>query len=177
MPRRTRTTVGAVAAVAALVTAPALVAQAYVPLPKVLYQVPADQPCLKGRGNCIVYPKAEELPSGRIVAAFEQSIVAPSGTADGQTIPIWVSDDQGITWDHLSDVAAPAYLSDDPEFAPFISNWTNPNLYVLPADVGELTAGTLLLASVVSGDDQFFIGQKAADPSWIPTSASFSTST
>ncbi len=141
----------------------------YVPTPEVLYELPADQPCLKGRGNCAVYPKAAELPSGRVVASFENSLVAASGSADGQTLPIYVSDDHGVTWEHLSEVAAPAYLSADPDVAKYVSNWTNPYLYVLPEAVGDLAAGTLLLTSVVSGDDQFYLEHKAADPGWVPT--------
>ncbi|MEG3614118.1 RICIN domain-containing protein [Isoptericola haloaureus] len=155
----------AAAAVAAL---PALAAQGYDPTGGTVYEL-GDEPCLKGTGNCAIYPKSVQLPSGRLVMAFERStVVAETGSADGQTMPVYASDDHGESWLPLSEVDPPAYLSDDPEYDPYISNWTNPNLYVLPQDVGDLAAGTLLLASVVSGDDHYFLEQKAADPSWVP---------
>ncbi|MBL0885206.1 RICIN domain-containing protein [Myceligenerans indicum] len=166
---RSRRTITALLVAAALTGIPALAAQAYVPTPQTLYELPSSEACLKGRGNCAVYPKAAQLPSGRLVAAFERSTVAPSGSADGQTMPIHVSDDDGTTWQALTEVPAPAYLSSDPKFAPYTSNWTSPYLYVLPQDVGTLSAGTLLLASVVSGDDQYYLEHKAADPNWVPT--------
>ncbi|WNM36601.1 RICIN domain-containing protein [Streptomyces sp. Li-HN-5-11] len=114
---------------------------------------------------CVLYPKSAQLPSGRIVAGFEDSESAPVG----QTIPVYKSDDDGTTWSKLTDVKAPAYLSSDPQYAKYTSNWTNPCFYVLPQNVGNLSAGTLLLASVVSGDDYYYEEQKAADPNWTPT--------
>lgn len=140
--------------------------------PEVLFELPEGEPCLKGLGNCVVYPKATQLPSGRMLATFEYSKVgiAPDGLegAAGQTLPIWKSDDDGTTWQKLTDVEAPAFISADAEAAPYTSNWTNPNFYVLPEDVGNLEAGTVLLASVVSGEDAFFRENKAADPDWVP---------
>jgi hypothetical protein len=138
--------------------------------PATLYQLPSSAACLKGHGNCAMYPKAAALPSGRLVVAIEKSTVASSGSADGETIPVYKSDDNGATWQHLADVKAPRYLSSDSAYAKYVSNWTNPYLYVLPQAVGNLAAGTLLMASVVSGDDAYFLQQKAANPSWTPTS-------
>jgi hypothetical protein len=130
-----------------------------------------DEPCLKGRGNCVVYPKSAQLPGGRLVASFEKStVVTVTKSADRQTLPVYKSDDDGTTWQPLSEVEAPAYLSDDPRYAKHTSNWTNPFLYVLQDRVGDLKAGTLLLASVVSGDDQYYTEHKAADPNWTPSS-------
>ncbi|MFJ5307150.1 RICIN domain-containing protein [Streptomyces sp. NPDC088350] len=144
-------------------------AQAYNPTGGILYQLGGD-PCLKGRGNCAVYPKSAQLPSGRLVASFEKSTVVPAtGSADGQTLPVYKSDDRGTSWQPLSEVKAPAYLSKDPKYAKYTSNWTNPYLYTLPQDVGRLKRGTLLLASVVSGDDQYYKEHKAADPTWTPS--------
>jgi hypothetical protein len=144
-------------------------AQAYNPTGGTLYQLDSEA-CLKGRGNCAIYPKSAELPSGRLVASFEKStVVTASGSADGQTLPVYNSDDHGTTWQALSEVKAPAYLSSDPQYAKYTSNWTNPYLYTLPQDVGNLKQGTLLLASVVSGDDAYYNEHKAADPSWTPT--------
>ncbi|WP_415926019.1 RICIN domain-containing protein [Streptomyces sp. AK02-04a] len=144
-------------------------AQAYNPTGGILYQL-GSEPCLKGRGNCAVYPKSAQLPSGRLVAAFEKStVVAATGSADRQTLPVYKSDDHGTTWQPLSEVKAPAYLSSDPQYAKYTSNWTNPYLYTLPQDVGNLKQGTLLLASVVSGDDQYYREHKAADPNWTPS--------
>ncbi|MFE1835652.1 RICIN domain-containing protein [Streptomyces sviceus] len=160
---------GTFGAAAALLAIPASGAQAYNPTGGILYQLGSDA-CLKGRGNCAVYPKTAQLPSGRLVASFEKStVVAKSGSADGQTLPVYKSDDDGTSWQPLSEVKAPAYLSKNPKYAKYTSNWTNPYLYVLPRSVGALKAGTLLLASVVSGDDAYYKEHKAADPNWTPS--------
>ncbi|MDX3580980.1 RICIN domain-containing protein [Streptomyces europaeiscabiei] len=148
---------------------PMTAAQAYNPTGGTVYQL-GSEPCLKGRGNCAVYPKSAQLPSGRLVASFEKStVVTATGSADRQTLPVYKSDDDGTTWQPLAEVKAPAYLSEDPRYAKYTSNWTNPFLYVLPERVGDLKAGALLLASVVSGDDQYYKERKAADPNWTPS--------
>jgi hypothetical protein len=160
---------GSSIAAAALLAGSMAGAQAYNPTGGTLYQL-GSEPCLKGRGNCAIYPKSAQLPSGRLVASFEKStVVTASGSADGQTLPVYKSDDDGTTWQSLSEVKAPAYISTDPKYAKYTSNWTNPYLYVLPQDVGNLKQGTLLLASVVSGDDYYYKEHKAADPNWTPT--------
>ncbi|WP_374011036.1 RICIN domain-containing protein [Streptomyces ipomoeae] len=138
-------------------------AAAYQPSPSNLYT--ADNPASCNKNPCVLYPKSAQLPSGRIVASFENS----QGDPVGQTLPVYKSDDDGTTWQKLADVKAPAYLSGDSRYAKYTSNWTNPYLYVLPQDVGTLKAGTLLLASVVSGDDYYYREQKAADPTWTPS--------
>ncbi|MGN9761975.1 RICIN domain-containing protein [Streptomyces sp. SD31] len=167
--RRVAKALGTFTAATALLAVPASGAQAYNPTGGTLYQL-GNEPCLKGRGNCAVYPKAAQLPSGRLVASFEKStVVASTGSADQQTLPVYKSDDDGTTWQPLSEVKAPAYISNDPKYAKYTSNWTNPYLYALPQDVGDLKQGTLLLASVVSGDDEYFKERKAADPNWIPS--------
>lgn len=167
--RRTARVLGGLGAVSALLVIPLSSAQAYDPTGGTLYQL-GSEPCLKGRGNCAIYPKSAQLPNGRLVAAFERSTVVPATqSADGQTLPVHKSDDHGTTWQPLSEVKAPAYLSSDPAYAKYTSNWTNPYLYVLPQDVGDLKQGTLLLASVVSGDDAYYKEHKAADPNWTPT--------
>ena len=155
---------------AAMLAAPmATGAQAYNPTGGILYQL-GSEPCLKGRGNCAVYPKSAQLPGGRLVASFEKStVVSATGSADGQTLPVYKSDDHGTSWQPLSEVKAPAYLSKDPKYAKYTSNWTNPYLYTLPRNVGKLKRGTLLLASVVSGDDAYYKEHKAADPDWTPS--------
>ncbi len=117
----------------------------------------------------MVYPKAAALPSGRLVAAFEKATVGPTGTAVGQVIPVYRSDDNGTTWQWLSDVRAPAYMSSNTAYARYTSSSTNPFFYVLPQNVGNLTAGTLLLSTVVSGEDVYYTEQKAANPNWVPT--------
>ncbi|WP_217141604.1 RICIN domain-containing protein [Streptomyces sp. AC627_RSS907] len=146
----------------ALSAAVAPSASAYQPNPSDLYV--AENPTCNKR-PCVLYPKSAQLPSGRIVAAFENS----QGDPVGQTMPLYKSDDDGTTWQKLTDVKAPAQLSGDPRYARYTSNWTNPHLYVLPQDVGRLKAGTLLLASVVSGDDHYYRERKAADPHWQPS--------
>jgi hypothetical protein len=134
-----------------------------------MYQLPTTTPCTKGRGNCVIYPKAAQLASGRLVASFELATVTSAGSALGETLPVYKSDDDGTTWQSLSQVQAPAYASSDPSVAKYTSAWTNPYLYVLPQAVGNLPTGTLLLAAVVSGDDQYYLDQKAANPNWTPT--------
>jgi len=139
------------------------------PTPRTLYQLPSNAQCTKGFGNCVAVPKAAALPSGRLVAAFEKATVGPSGTAVGQVIPVYRSDDDGTTWQWLSDVRAPAYMSSDPAHAKYTSNWASPYFYVLPQNVGNLSAGTLLLSTVVTGEDVYYTEQKAANPNWLPT--------
>ncbi|MFI1032836.1 RICIN domain-containing protein [Streptomyces sp. NPDC020951] len=167
--RRLAKALGGVVGASVMLAIPASGAQAYSPTGGTLYQL-GSEPCLKGRGNCAIYPKSAELPGGRLVASFEKStVVTATGSADQQTLPVYKSDDHGTTWQPLSEVKAPAYLSSDPQYAKYTSNWTNPYLYVLPQDVGNLKQGTLLLASVVSGDDYYYKEHKAADPNWTPS--------
>ncbi|KFF98735.1 hypothetical protein IQ62_23495 [Streptomyces scabiei] len=167
--RRLGRALGGVVGVSAMLAIPMTAAQAYSPTGGTVYQL-GSEPCLKGRGNCAVYPKSAQLPSGRLVASFEKStVVTATGSADRQTLPVYKSDDDGTTWQPLAEVKAPAYLSEDSRYAKYTSNWTNPFLYVLPERVGDLKAGTLLLASVVSGDDQYYKEHKAANPNWTPS--------
>ncbi|MCX4705326.1 RICIN domain-containing protein [Streptomyces sp. NBC_01373] len=167
--RRVGKALGTFVAASAMLAIPMTGAQAYNPTGGILYQL-GSEPCLKGRGNCAVYPKSAQLPSGRLVASFEKStVVTATGSADRQTLPVHKSDDHGTSWQPLSEVKAPAYLSSDPKYAKYTSNWTNPYLYTLPQDVGDLKQGTLLLASVVSGDDYYYKEHKAADPNWTPS--------
>jgi hypothetical protein len=147
----------------------AVAAEAASPTPRTLYQLPGNAQCTKGFGNCVVYPKAAALPSGRLVAAFEKATVGPTGTAVGQVIPVYRSEDDGTTWQWLSDVRAPAAMSSNAAYARYTSSWTNPYFYVLPQNVGSLAAGTLLLSTVVSGEDVYYTEQKAANPNWVPT--------
>ena len=136
----------AVLAVAAVLAA-TLSAAAYQPSQTNLYVAANPGSCNKS--PCILYPKSAQLPSGRIVASFEDS----EGPIVGQTLPIYKSDDFGTTWQKLSNVPAPASLSSSPTYAPYTSAWTNPYLYVLPQAIGSMPAGTLLLSAVVSGND------------------------
>ena len=156
------TGIGVVLATAAL---PLQAAQAYVPDASIVIQQPADAPCNKGSiGACLGYPKFAQLPNGRLL----MSISDATGDPVGQKKPIYKSDDHGTTWQHLVDVPAPAYLSDEPQYAKYTSNWTNTFLYVLPQDVGDLAAGTVLMASVVTGDDAWYREHKS-DPAWVPS--------
>lgn len=169
MHRRTVKALGTFVAASAMPALPMAGARAYNPTGGILYQL-GSEACLKGRGNCAIYPKSAQLPSGRLVASFEKSTVVPAtGSADRQTLPVYKSDDRGTTWQPLSEVKAPAYLSGAPQYAKYTSNWTNPYLYTLPQDLGNLKQGTLLLASVVSGDDAYYKEHKAAGPNWTPS--------
>ncbi|HST81630.1 MAG TPA: hypothetical protein VLL08_07835 [Kineosporiaceae bacterium] len=169
MQRKLGKALGGFVAISAMVVLPMAGVQAYNPTGGLVYKL-GSEPCLKGRFNCAVYPKATQLPSGRLVASFEKATVVPAtGGADGETLPVYKSDDRGTTWQPLSEVKAPAYLSSDPKYKKYVSNWTNPYLYVMPQDVGALKAGTLLLASIVSGEDRYYLEHKAADPNWTPS--------
>ena len=160
---------GIAIAAAAMLALPAAASQAVAPTPQALYQLPSNAQCTKATNNCVLYPKSAVLPSGRHLVAFEKSTVTSAGSAYGQTIPVYKSDDDGSTWQPLAEVQAPAFVSSDPANAKYVSNWTNPYFYVMPQTVGDLTAGTVLLATVVSGDDAYFLEQKQANPSWTPT--------
>jgi hypothetical protein len=131
----------------ALVAGVGASAQAYQPVESNLYVAANPGSCNKS--PCILYPKSTELPSGRLVASFEDS----EGPIVGQTLPIYKSDDSGTTWQKIANLKAPAYLTTDPAYAAYTSAWTNPYLYTLPQAIGTLPAGTLLLSAVVSGND------------------------
>ncbi|TCL79477.1 MULTISPECIES: RICIN domain-containing protein [unclassified Rathayibacter] len=119
-------------------------ASAYQPTPSSVYT--ATDPGSCNKSPCILYPKSTQLPSGRLLAAFEDS----QGAVVGQDMPIFKSDDYGDTWQKLADLRAPAYVTDDPAYSPYTSNWTNPYLYVLPEDLGSYKKGTVILSTVVS---------------------------
>lgn len=129
--------------------------------PETLYRMAPDERSNKGGDHAggIVYPKSAQLPCGRIIMTFERAVGSPVG----ESLWVYASDDEGVTWRKISEVRPPAELTDDPRYARYISNWTNPYLYVLPERVGDLEIGTLLLASVVSGDDWYYREQKAVN--------------
>jgi hypothetical protein len=156
-------------ATAAAVCAFAAPAHAVQATAATLYSLPSTTACTKAHTNCVLYPKAAALPDGRLVSAFEESTVTSAGSAAGQTIPIYKSDDNGATWQYLTGVKAPAYASSNSAYAKYVSNWTNPYLYVLPSAVGSLASGTLMMASVVSGDDYYYLDQVKANGSYTPT--------
>lgn len=164
--RRALTAAVAVAAAVFTLAAPAHAVQATA---ATLYSLPSSASCTKAHTNCVLYPKAAALPDGRLVAAFEESTVTSAGSAKGQTIPVYKSDDNGATWQYLTGVEAPAYASSNSAYAQYVSNWTNPYLYVLPQAVGSLASGTLVMASVVSGDDYYYLDQVKANGSYAPT--------
>lgn len=141
---RKRFTLAAVTAATVLgtmLTGP--VAWAYEPGPTTVFSTDGST-CNKQ--PCVLYPKTAQLPSGRVLAAFEDS----EGPVAGQTMPIYKSDDNGDSWQKLTDLQPPAELSSDPQYADWTSNWTNPYFYVLPEALGDLPAGTTVLATVVS---------------------------
>ena len=59
-----RKALGSAIAAAVMLLASMASAQAYNPTGGVLYQL-GNEPCLKGRGNCAVYPKSAQLPARR----------------------------------------------------------------------------------------------------------------
>ena len=69
----------------------AINASAYKPYDGAPYLFKATHPEVCNNYPCILYPKSAQLPSGRIVAAFEDS----QSEVVGQTIPIYKSEDKG----------------------------------------------------------------------------------
>lgn len=108
--------------------------------------VPAVSPSSCNKSPCILYPKSVQLPSGRLLMAYEES----TGAVVGQDMPIYKSDDNGDTWQKLTDIGSPASRSNASPYAGLTSNWTNPYFYVLPEDLGAYKKGTVLLSTVAS---------------------------
>ena len=174
---RKRASICALAAIGLLagtaVVAPA--AYSYDPLGSNLFEISNDEKNqAQNKYNSIVYPKAASTVTGRLIAGHEKSL----GDPVGQTLPIYKSDDFGDTWSAFTEVEAPAFMVEQgkysgeltaeqkAELTKYTSTWTNPYLYVLPEDVGDLREGDILLAVLVSGDDIWFRDQKAANSQW-----------
>ena len=129
---------GLVVALLALVglTAPVSPAQAYGP--SVL--VSPSGTCT--RPYCFTYAKSVQLPSGKLVATYEDN----NQPLTNMAFPIWTSTNNGAAWSRTSSVA---------DMSPRRwGNWTNPHLYVLPQQIGTMPAGTLLLAGISSPPDR-----------------------
>ncbi|WP_052685347.1 RICIN domain-containing protein [Lentzea aerocolonigenes] len=94
------------------------------------------------RPYCFTYAKSAQLPSGRLVATYEDN----NQPLENMTFPIWSSTDNGKSWKRRSSVADTSPRR--------WGNWTNPNLYVLPQRIGTMPAGTLLLAGISSPPDR-----------------------
>lgn len=119
-------------------------AAAYAPAANVV--VPAVSQASCNKSPCILYPKSVQLPSGRLLMAYEES----TGPVVGQDLPIYKSDDNGDTWQKLTDIGSPASQSNAAQYAGLTSNWTNPYFFVLPEDLGSYKKGTVLLSTVAS---------------------------
>ncbi|MBT1174268.1 RICIN domain-containing protein [Bifidobacterium sp. LC6] len=163
----------AVLAVASTLLSGALIApaaHAYTSVPNTVYQATDAQWATANKANAVLYPKVAQLESGRLLMTFERSLGEPVG----QTLPIYKSDDYGTSWQPLTEVKSPAELtagtSREADFTKYTSNWTNPYLYTLPQDVGNLKKGTMLLASIVSGDDIYRNDMLAQNADWKPNS-------
>ncbi|WP_155830163.1 RICIN domain-containing protein [Glycomyces tenuis] len=112
-------------------------AQAMEGQPRVLFEPQGD--C--SRDYCVTYARSAELPSGTLVATFEDN----NQPAEGQVFPIYSSWDDGQTWTRTSEV---------PDTSPRgWALWASPQLYVLPEPIGDMPAGTLLLAGIASPAD------------------------
>jgi hypothetical protein len=106
--------------------------------PSVLY-APNARDCT--RPSCVTYVKSAQLPSGKLVASFEDN----SQPAVGQKWPVWTSLDEGRTWTKTGTI---------PDTNRGWGNWTNPFLYVLPQQIGTMPAGTLLMAGISAPPDR-----------------------
>ena len=133
--------------------------------PGVLYAMGPHDRSNKGGDHegAIVYPKSAQLGNGRIIVTFERSI----GDPGGQTQWVFGSDDLGKTWSKIAEIQPPSIAAQgtplEVECSKYVSNWTDPYLYVLPETIGSLKAGTVLLATVVSGDDEYYREKKTAE--------------
>src|SRR6266550_947463 len=92
-------------------TVPASPAQAYGP--SVL--VSPSGSCT--RPYCFTYAKSAQLPSGRLVATYEDN----NQPLNNMTFPIWTSTNNGASWSRRSSVADTSPRR--------WGNWTNPYLY------------------------------------------------
>lgn len=108
--------------------------------------VPAVSQSSCNKSPCILYPKSVQLPNGRMLMAYEDS----TGAVVGQDVPIYKSDDNGDTWQKLTDLGSPASRSSSSTYAGLTSNWTNPYFFVLTEDLGSYKKGTVLLSTVAS---------------------------
>ena len=122
-------------AVAGLVV-PASPAQAYGPSVLVAPSGSCSRP------YCFTYAKSAQLPSGRLVATYEDN----NQPLTNMVFPIWTSTTNGASWSRTGSVADTSPRG--------WGNWTNPNLYVLPQRIGTMPAGTLLLAGISSPADR-----------------------
>ena len=95
------------------------------------------------RPYCISYAKSAQLPSGKIVATYEDNN-QPLDT--NMSWPIWTSTNNGVSWQRTSSVrdTSPRRWG----------NWASPFLYVLPQQIGTMPAGTLLMAGMNSPPDR-----------------------
>lgn len=82
----------------------------------------------------------------------------------GQTLPVCKSDDDGTTWQQLTDLKATASLSGDAKYAKYTGNWTNPYLFVLPQDVGNIIAAGGWQGGPISNANT----SAQSDPVWEP---------
>lgn len=94
------------------------------------------------RPYCFTYAKSAQLPSGRLVATYEDN----NQPLTNMVFPIWTSTNSGASWSRTPSVADTSPRG--------WGNWTNPYLYVLPQQIGTMPAGTLLLAGISSPPDR-----------------------
>lgn len=97
-------------------------------------------PC--SRAYCVTYVKSVQTTSGKLLASFEDN----SQPVATQNFPIYSSTNNGQTW---SKTSAVPYTGPRQGWI----NWTNPFFYVLPQAIGNMPAGTILLAGIASPAD------------------------
>lgn len=107
--------------------------------PNVLFAPSGD--C--NRPYCTSYAKSTQTNTGRLLVTFEDN----NQPAAGQTFPIFSSTNNGQSWSKIASVA-------DTSPRRWGSNWASPFLYVLPQAVGDMPAGTILLAGIVTPPDR-----------------------
>ncbi|EHO53130.1 DUF5776 domain-containing protein [Lentilactobacillus kisonensis] len=92
--------------------------------------------------------QANAKDNGRLLLTFEQVITNnESKSGKHPVFPIYESDDNGQTWNHVTDVSEPQNVHKD---------WgmmNCPQLYELPQKIGDMDAGTIVLAGDATPND------------------------
>lgn len=91
--------------------------------------------------------QADSQNNGRLLLTFEQVLTKNQGKTGHPVFPIYESDDNGATWKHITDVSEPQDVHE---------GWglmNCPQLYELPQKIGNMPAGTVVLAGDATPND------------------------
>ncbi|MCI2019682.1 MAG: DUF5776 domain-containing protein [Lentilactobacillus buchneri] len=91
--------------------------------------------------------QADSQNNGKLLLTFEQVLTKNQGKTGHPVFPIYESDDNGATWKHITDVSEPQDVHE---------GWglmNCPQLYELPQKIGNMPAGTVVLAGDATPND------------------------